>query len=204
MGKARCERCGQILGENFEADGVRGVGGRCEICGEKLCAECADWRPDMVKGVCKECRGTGKYGSFEDAVVCKLYHAGGISEENHRKFYYKGREAVRKDICALIWVARNEMSKRICDLFYMAERSLERFKDNTRTHEERKDYVEGFNEFLAEYRKRLCDLETVIDCVIDEALVNVGGKYFADKFIKDRGIKRNKEDGKYETGKSDF
>jgi hypothetical protein len=178
MGKARCERCGQILGGNFEADGVRGAGGRCEICGKKLCAECADWRPDMAEGVCKECRGTGKYGSFEDAVVCKLYHAGGISEENHRKFYYKGREAVRKDICALIAAARKEMARGIRDQFYIFEQCLATFKDDTRTHEERKDYVEGFNRFREEYMNRLDDLETVIDRVIDEALVNVGGKYY--------------------------
>ena len=48
-----CDRCGRIMNDRWEIEGMPGNGGNCVDCGDNLCAECAGkWSED---GCCEYC-----------------------------------------------------------------------------------------------------------------------------------------------------
>jgi hypothetical protein len=51
-----CDRCGKVMDDHWEIEGMNGVGGNCSCCGDDLCAECAgEWDKD---GECQKCQKT--------------------------------------------------------------------------------------------------------------------------------------------------
>jgi hypothetical protein len=54
--------------DDWEIEGMPGVGGNCTYCGDNLCAECAgEWDED---GECQRCQNTGK--SYEKMTIREL------------------------------------------------------------------------------------------------------------------------------------
>ena len=48
-----CDRCGREMDDQWEIEGMPGVGGNCgDGCGDNLCAECGSWNEE---GLCKYC-----------------------------------------------------------------------------------------------------------------------------------------------------
>jgi hypothetical protein len=172
----KCDRCGQEMNDWWEIEGMPGVGGNCEICGDNLCAKCADWNHRIADGVCGKCRGDGSiYAIIAETIVNRLYSISGIKEEDYRKFYYKGKEAVREGIHRLLDEARSEIRNEIIEAFSLFTLNLESYKINGKSQKERLDYIAGFNAFHTEYTNRLNNLATVIDYIIEKALAKVAG-----------------------------
>lgn len=49
-----CDRCGQVMNDRWEIEGMPGFGGNCAYCGDDLCAKCAgSWAED---GECQKCQ----------------------------------------------------------------------------------------------------------------------------------------------------
>jgi hypothetical protein len=57
-----CDRCGKVMDDHWEIEGMNGVGGNCSCCNDDLCAECAGgWDDD---GECQKCQKTRDSGEL--------------------------------------------------------------------------------------------------------------------------------------------
>jgi hypothetical protein len=58
-----CDRCGRVMNDRWEIEGLPGVGGNCVECGADLCAECAGkWSEYGECQKCDERNGMAKKG----------------------------------------------------------------------------------------------------------------------------------------------